>query len=63
MKLAAPVVAIHQGEFPVMEVDRGVVAGKAWGKTMAGADVSFLRLIVGAGLAVRVVIFCIHDLI
>jgi len=50
LKFTAPVVGRYQGEFPVVEVYRGTIAGKTWGKAMAGADVSFLCLIVGAAL-------------
>ena len=45
----------------MVEVYRGAIAGKDWGKAMAGADVSLLWLIVGAALAGRVVVgFYIH---
>jgi len=56
LKFTAPTVGQHQGKFPVVGIYWRADASKAWGKSVAGSLVFFLRPIEGAVLAARMIV-------
>jgi len=56
LKFTAPTVGQHKGKFPVVGIYWRANASKAWGESVTGSLVFFLRPIEGAVLAVRLIV-------